>query len=67
MKRLRHVGLALGALSIGLLLAAGPASAAVVEREHYSGEDSFDYTCGDVTVQVQVQFGGTAHIRVGTG
>ena len=46
MQRLRRVSLALGALSIGLLLAVGPASAAVIEREHYSGEDSFGYPAG---------------------
>lgn len=67
MKRLRRIGLAFGALTISLVLTVGSASAAVIYREHYSDVDSFDYMCGDVAVDVQVEFGGTAHFRVGTG
>jgi hypothetical protein len=67
MKRLRVVGVSIAAVSIALLLAVGPASAAVIGHEHYSGEDSFSYFCGDVEVEVEVEFSGTAHLRVGTG
>jgi len=50
-----------------LLLAAGPASAAVILSEHYSGTDAFSYDCDGVTVDVEAEFAGVAHFRVGTG
>ena len=67
MKRTRVWGMSFCAVSMALLMTASAASAAVIGRERYSGEDSFTYECGDVLVEVEVQFSGTAHLRVGKG
>jgi len=67
MKRIRIAGLSLGTVFIALLVAVGPASAAVIQREHYSGTDAFSYACDGITVDVEVEFGGTVLFRVGTG
>jgi hypothetical protein len=55
-----------GALLIAAL-SAGPASGTTILAEHYSGTDSYSYTCGAITVDVDVTFSGVAHIRVGSG
>jgi len=67
MKTLRVGSVSLCAVLMALLVATSSASAAVVGHEHYSGEDSFTYTCGEVLVEVEVQFSGVAHLRVGKG
>ena len=67
MKPLRVTALSILAGSTAILLAVGSVSAAVIEAEHYAGTDAFSYTCGAVTVNVDVEFSGVAHFRVGKG
>lgn len=67
MNRLRGLGVSLTVASIGILLAAGPASATMLFHDRYAGTDAFSYDCAGVNVDVEVEFSGTAHIRVGKG
>lgn len=66
-RRLRVAISALGAVTAILLAAVMPATAKVIERGTYSGEYSFSYDDCGFWVDVEGVFGGTAHIRVGTG
>jgi hypothetical protein len=67
MKAPRNTGLAFVLASLATIALAGAASATTIQREHYSGTDSFSYDDCGPTVDVEVSFSGVAHLRVGKG
>lgn len=67
MLTLRRFAIAFAAALLTVAGIAAPASATVIDREHYSGTDSFSYDDCGPTVNVEVTFSGVAHLRVGKG
>jgi hypothetical protein len=57
---------ALAVLAV-LAFGGGPASATVIEQEHYSGTDSFSFDDCGFTLEGQVEFYGQALLRVDQG